>query len=170
MNPVAGLPIEAARLLLPGLFTVIVASLALAGALIGAYLSSGVAARNNKQNLFVNTVTAERAKWRAELRTIMGELAKATFDALAEPKPQTLARLQELRVLIRVRLNPSSEPKHAIDQAALTALPELTKAVDDAKRDEALAALEKIEAAVQKLLKQEWDKSKREAISGSLEP
>jgi hypothetical protein len=170
LNTIAGVDPEAAKLLVPGVFTLIVAALALVGALIGAFLSSGVAARNNKQNLFVNTVTAERAKWRAELRTITSELAKVTFVGLSDPKPETLARLHELRVLVRLRLNPSSDPKHALDQAALAALPELTKAVEEAKRSEALSALEKVEAAVQHLLKQEWEKSKREAARGALEP
>lgn len=169
MNPLAGVDPEAAKLIVPGLFALIVAVLALVGALIGAYLSSGVAARNNKQNLFVNTVTAERAKWRGELRTITGELARTTFAGLSDAKPETLARLHELRVLVRLRLNSSPDAKHGLDHAVLAALPELTKAVEDARRDEALAALERIEVAVQQLLKQEWEKSKREAASGTLE-
>ena len=170
LNTFTALDPETAKLILPGLFAVVVGALALSGALVGAFLSSGVAARNNKQNLFVNTVTAERAKWRAELRSAIGEIARTAHLALAEQKPENIAKLHELRTLVRLRLNPSRERGHRLDQAALAALPKLTTAVEAAQRDDALAALELLEAAVQNLLKQEWEKSKREAVSGALEP
>jgi hypothetical protein len=162
MNDFSG---DLGKLVATGLFTIVVALVALIGSLCGAVLAS----RTNRKTLFVNTVTAERAKWRQDQRTAVSDLSRLTHTALASPQPETLAKLNESRVAIRLRLNPSTEHKHMLDQAILAALGRLVPLVEATDRSGALECLEQIETTMQSLLKQEWDKSKREARKGKLQ-
>ena len=157
------------KLVATGLFGLAVALVALLGSLVGAFLSAGVSLRTSRKTLFVNTVTSERAKWRQDLRTATGELVRHAQSALFSPNQETIAKLNESRVAIRLRLNPSSDHKHVFDQTILAALRKLMTHVDPVNKPAALTQLEIVEENVQKLLKQEWDKSKREAQSGRLE-
>jgi hypothetical protein len=160
---------DAAKMLVPGLFVVLGALFALIGSLIVGLNTSAVAASNNRKNLFVNTVTAERAKWRQDLRTAMAEMRRASEIALAAPSTDNLAALHAQRVQVRLRLNPSPDPKHHLDRDALAALKRLPQQVAARNAVAADATLEALETAIQTLLKQEWDKSKQEARTGELQ-
>jgi hypothetical protein len=146
----------------------ITAGAAFAGALLAGWMTQ----RTSRKTLFVNTVTTERAAWRSDLRTQTAELVTLAHAALEKPT-ETLADFHERRVGIRLRVNPRGGRDHPLDQAimeSLAALPDLLRpASDPADRVSVLAQLERLEASVQQLLKQEWDKSKDEARTGKLQ-
>jgi hypothetical protein len=153
-----------------GSITVLVALVALLGAVVGATVSFiGVAlttfftSRNNNKNIFINTVTSERAKWRDELRNNTAEFCRLAHGGAGGKESEQGLRLEELRVLIRLRLNP--DPTHALDKSIVDATLQVTKPSDG---PELARQLELVESKVQALLKQEWEKSKEEARKGKL--
>ncbi|MDF7776017.1 hypothetical protein P1X14_12230 [Sphingomonas sp. AOB5] len=146
------------------------ALITVSGAILGAWLLYMSTIAVARKNLFVTTVTTERAKWREELRKATGALYPAVRAALETRTAETLGALDEQRIAIRLRLNPSREEKHKLDIAISDALQALILAVERNDPIEAYTRLELIESNVQQLLKQEWDKSKGEARSGELAP
>jgi hypothetical protein len=152
---------------------VLVALVGFLGVVIGAifgFIGVGITAlftsRNNNKNIFINTVTSERAKWRDELRNNTAEFCKLAYGQSHNQGTFDRLRLEELRVLIRLRLNPN--PKHALDKIILDATTEVTNALDGSAATDVRQQLQTIEANVQALLKQEWEKSKQEARKGKL--
>jgi hypothetical protein len=142
-----------------------VAVLSFLGAVIGVSITAFFTSRNNNKNIFIGTVTTERAKWRDELRNHTAEFCKLAYGQLQDKDPVSRTRLEELRVLIRLRLNPN--PEHALDKTILDAIGNATRGLDGSGVD-AREQLETIERNVQALLKQEWEKSKEEARTGKL--
>lgn len=148
--------------------TVLVAAIAFAGACIAAailYRSTMLVAR---RSLFVANVTAERASWRQDLRVAVGDLVESTRLAIKAPSDARIAEFHKHRVAVRLRLNPSLQEKHILDRLIRRSLKDLARAVERREQVPAEAALENIEANVQRLLKQEWDKSKDEAKAGEM--
>lgn len=154
--------------------TMFVALVGLVGVLFGAMLSLvGVAitafftSRNNNKNIFINTVTSERAKWRDELRSNTAEFCSVVRGELQNyAESNDRLRQEELRVLIRLRLNP--DPTHKLDKAILDAISKLAWTEHKSGESDVIRELEAIESNVQALLKQEWEKSKQEAREGKL--
>jgi len=66
-------------------------------------------------------------------------------------------------------MNPSRADQHRLDRDISDALQALELALERQKHVEARTQLLRVEKEVQKLLKQEWDKSKTEARTGKLE-
>lgn len=151
----------------------LVAVVAFAGVVLGAIFSFvGVAitafftSRNNNKNIFINTVTTERAKWRDELRNHAAEFCKLAYAELRKEEKVDRLRREELRILVRLRLNPN--PRHTLDKNILETMSKLAGIQDLSADPYALQYLEIIESNVQALLKQEWEKSKKEARKGKL--
>lgn len=165
--------IEWAKLEVPAVTPLAAASFALVGSFAGAILGYRSSVTNNRKNLFVNTITKERAEWRKDLRVALSELAKTTEIALGEPvwasatpSSERLGAFHAQRVAVKLRLNPRVTSG---DISTIEALNRLSKAVAQRHRDNALAELALIEDAIQALLKDEWEKSKTEARTGQLE-
>lgn len=137
-------------------------------ALLGAWLLYRSTISVARRNLLVATVTAERAVWRSDLRIATVELSEVTLLALDKPTVEMLAEAHRKRLEIKLRLNPSRADEHRLDREISDALHALGLALERAKAIEARTQLLKVETLVQELLKQEWDKSKREANSGEL--
>ena len=77
------------------------ALVAVVGAVVGAvllYLSTIWVAR---KNLFVATITSERAKWRDDLRVATVNLFPAVRAALITPNAMTLGNYDRCRIAIR---------------------------------------------------------------------
>jgi hypothetical protein len=129
-------------------------------AFAGAILAGWMAQRTSRKTLFVNTVTTERAAWRSDLRTLTAELVTLAHTAIDKPTE------------IRLRVNPKGGREHPLDQTileSLAALPDLLRPASGVPdRASVLEELDRFEASVQRLLKQEWDKSKVEAKTGTL--
>lgn len=143
------------------------------GAFGGAMFAGWVMSQTTRKTLFVNTVTKERAEWRADLRAAVGDLVKRVELALND-ETRSLAEVHESRVAVRLRLNPSDAAAHVLDRLILEALEKLPGQLRPASgvidRAKVKGTVARIECCAQRLLKKEWDKSKNEARTGDLAP
>jgi hypothetical protein len=133
---------------------------------IGSLLSTFGKSKDTSKDVLTRTVTNERALWRKELREIAGEFVENALRIAADDSAGSIYALEKQRVLIKLRLNPN--PEHALDASILVNIQNIlryAKAMNSEKLGEALSDFER---DVQALLKQEWDKSKNEAESGTL--
>jgi hypothetical protein len=138
-----------------------------------ANISSSATIGTNAKTVLVQTVTAERAKWRSELREVVTELT-ALLRASARNATIDWMKVDQLRSGVRLRLNPAGwglapagvdkHPKDRLIHADLDALGRagLTETGQHA------GIADQLERHVADLLKQEWDVSKDEAVTGSL--
>lgn len=125
---------------------------------------------NSRRTNFINTVTSQRIKWIEQLRQDI-----STFSGLAytwsvsnmEGKPQEFEMVREidrLRHVIRLRLNPQGTHDKRIESL----LVEVPKYTDPRQIAKLSIALEDLTTTTQLLLKQEWEKVKKEAEYGNL--
>ena len=143
-----------------------------------AYLGARFGAQAGKENadkaIFVQIVTSERAVWREAMRGLVVELtAEVRRGAISPAKPVNWRKVHAARAGIVLRLNPAcrdvgTEDKHALDRALFRAVEELVSARHTPKPDW-LKKADTVEKAAQRLIKKEWDKSKKEARTGRLE-
>lgn len=129
---------------------------------------------NTAKTVLVQTVTAERAKWRAEMRDYVERLV-AFLRAYERGEGEAdWEQVDRLRTGIRLRLNPSARTPppmgggiHEADRAVHQVLDSITAA---GKSGMALHSelADRLEEHVAVLLKGEWDKSKNEAVTGKL--
>ena len=129
------------------------------GAVIGVSITAFFTSRNNNKNILVGTVTTERAKWRDELRNHTAEFCKLAFGQLRNEDASSRTRLEELRVLIRLRLNPN--PEHTLDKTILDAIEKATKGMDRSGGIDVPEQIETIERNVQALLERGMGEGKR---------
>jgi hypothetical protein len=126
--------------------------------------------RINKRTTFVNTVTSQRIKWIEQLRQDIGAYCGLTYHwshSEMQGKPgesELLKELDRLRHVIRLRLNPRGEHDKTIE----TLVQEIPHYTDPQRQKELVEALERMTKATQALLKEEWDKVKRESEHGPL--
>ena len=144
-----------------------------------AYLGARFGAQAGKENadkaIFVQIVTSERAVWREAMRGLVVELtAEVRRGAVSPAKPVNWRKVHAARAGIVLRLNPAcrdvgtDNDKHALDRALFRAVEELVSARYAPKPDW-LKKADAVEEAAQRLIKKEWDKSKKEARTGRLE-
>lgn len=145
-----------------------------ASALAVARVGADAAIETNSKTVLVQTVTAERAKWRAEMRELSSELATLLL-ASARRERIEWGRADRLRIEIQLRLNPKGrEPApsrgddHGIDRKLHGHLATL-RAVGPRARAAHETIARGLEMDMADLLKGEWDKTKDEAVSGKLE-
>jgi hypothetical protein len=118
----------------------------------------------------INIVTSQRVKWIEQLRQDISTFAGLTHTwchsdlEAGRGGGETLKRIDRLRHVIRLRLNPDGAPGRKIT-ALMKKIPELTEI---SKRSELSAALEDLTSTMQQLLKEEWEKVKAESQSGDL--
>ncbi|EJL6852785.1 hypothetical protein [Vibrio vulnificus] len=145
--------------------SIIVAVIAVSGVLVTAWITL----KNNNKNVLIKTVTEERAKWRSEIRDACSEFIKIASVISLTKDEKNLPRLLELKVQLKLRLNPSQEPKHHLDQSIIKLLDGIYQRLSKSNKFTHVDNdLKRLEEHVQKLLKQEWSKSKGEAISGKV--
>lgn len=124
----------------------------------------------NKRTTFINTVTSQRIKWIEQLRQDIGAFCGLTYhwshtDLEGKPSEGDLLKeVDRLRHVIRLRLNPKGEHDRAIE-ALIEEIPRYT---DPSRQEELTAALERLVRVSQALLKEEWDRVKRESEEGPL--
>lgn len=126
--------------------------------------------RTTRKTSYINTVTNQRVKWIEQLRQDIAEFAGLTYTwsfSQAEGKPQEFELVKDidrLRHVIRLRLNPDGTYDRKIE-SLIAKIPELTHTIHQANLK---AALEELIVTSQSLLKEEWEKVKREAEHGNL--
>lgn len=136
-------------------------------ALIATIVSAVIALIVSKRSSYITAVTAERSKWIDKLRENIAELlgvCGAIQVALPEKKSAEVRALMEkadrFSALIMMQLN----PRNPIDANMLKLLPRL---IDCAQKENSdYRAIEKAFVLhAQFLLKEEWEKVKRESMS-----
>lgn len=139
-----------------------------------ANIAATTSANNTAKTVLVQTVTAERAKWRAEMREQTERLvALLRADERGGPEADW-EQVDRLRTGIRLRLNPTGRTPppaggdtHDADRAVHHVLDAIaTAGKSETAKHAALA--NQLEEHMAVLLKGEWDKSKGEAVSGRL--
>jgi len=126
--------------------------------------------RNTRRTNFINTVTSQRVRWIEQLRQDISAFSGLTYTWSAsnmEGKPQEYEMVNEidrLRHVIRLRLNPAGTHDKRVE-ALLEEIPRYTDPSQSAKLS---AALNDLTATTQFLLKEEWEKVKREAQRGNV--
>lgn len=124
--------------------------------------------RIDKRSTFVNTVTSQRIKWIEQLRQDIGAFCGLTYhwsssDLGGEPgEAEVLKEIDRLRHVIRLRLNPLGEHDKTIEGL----IDEIPRYTDPSQQKELGDALERMTRATQALLKEEWEKVKRESEHG----
>lgn len=137
-----------------------------------AHIGADATLDTNARTVLVQTVTAERAVWRREMRSAAAELV--TILRELDPTPsRDWTRIDRLDSEIRLRLNPAGRGtageggEHALDNAVHTALDTL-EGLDRKAGGKHAGPADVLERAVADLVKHEWDKSKEEAVSGTI--
>jgi hypothetical protein len=126
--------------------------------------------RNSRRTSFINTVTSERIKWIDKLRHNISDFCGLTYTwsmSDLQNKPEELdylRKIDNLRHLIRLQLNPTGELDQKIEQL-IAEIPELTH---PSKIDQLKEAINELIETTQKLLKEEWDKVRQESKRGDL--
>lgn len=145
------------------------------GALVGAVLGFigsilSIFGRNKDTQLTVLTqvITTERAQWRSDMRNLTSEFVSLLQQVKNERSKEEISEFQKLRVKIRLRLNPKEG--HEYDEKLLSLLRTFKGFIDsdDKSPINIEDEIESFELTMQKLIKKEWDKSKKEAESGNL--
>lgn len=122
--------------------------------------------RDSDKDIFVASVTNERAKWREDLRRNVAEYLKQCIS-----QPTDIPELIRLKTDISLRLNPRArdrgmEERHKFDLQIMQAVNALFKTAAQGSIALTNPLLAELEKASQELLKQEWQKSKDEAATG----
>lgn len=126
--------------------------------------------RSNRRTTFINTVTSQRIKWIEQLRQDIGAFCGLAYHwshSEMEGKQgegDMLKELDRLRHVIRLRLNPLGEH----DRTTEALIEEIPRYTDPRRRNELVDALERMTWTTQALLKEEWEKVKRESEHGPL--
>lgn len=126
--------------------------------------------RASRKTSFINTVTAQRVKWLEQIRQDVARFVGLTHHWRlsetegSETEKELLQEIDQLRYVIRLRLNPHDTPDRKIADL-VKKIPDLTH---ESKHDELFQALEDLTAATQDMLKDEWEKVKAESKDGDL--
>lgn len=129
---------------------------------------------NTAKTVLVQTVTAERAVWRAEMRDKTERLATMLRSHERGGVGPDWEQVDLLRIGIRLRLNPIGRTApadcvdtHSADRSVHQVLEDIAIS-GKSGTEQHVALANRIEEHMASLLKSEWDKSKREAVSGKL--
>jgi hypothetical protein len=124
--------------------------------------------KDSDKSIYVAAVTNERAKWREELRKSVAE-----FCMLSIESSPNIQKLLQLKIGIILRLNPrANDPafieRHKFDHEIRESVNTIFAAAKTSNSQVILDQVNKLESSAQELLKQEWEKSKAEALSGKV--
>jgi len=172
-DPTTGVVMTAGGVIFGALIGYFKAKRAEANALDVASIGASATIETNSKTVLVQTVTNERAKWRSEMRNAAAELT-TLLRASGDGRRIDWQRVSRLRSEIRLRLNPNARApgpaggdRHQVDRALHAALDQVAASTPRARSEHASLA-DGLERQMAQLLKNEWDKSKAEAVSGKL--
>lgn len=131
----------------------------------------------SRKTTFINCVTAERVKWIANLRENI-----ATFCGLThhfhwssidnKEKKNIFEKIDRLRMLIQLQLNPNEEYSRKIIDLVTNKIPDLAGKtggiVPIDEKPPLDKAIDELVSTSQLLLKQEWNRVKEEAAKGNI--
>ena len=119
----------------------------------------------SRRTTFINSVTAERVKWLSDVRGNISSFAGLTHHWVqsdlkdTDKSPEILKEIDRLRYLIMLQLNPKGKFEHEIIEL-IGIIPNI---VLDPERKKLWSAMDQLVSNTQSLLKEEWEKVKREA-------
>jgi len=129
-----------------------------------------------KITTFINCVTTERVRWIASLRENVANFCGLTHHFVAtkldeKEEKQILNEIDRLRMLIPLQLNPNEETSKKITEL-LNKIPDMTDTTCQltpiGKKPPIDKAIDDLVKTTQVLLKQEWNRVKKEAYRGKL--
>jgi hypothetical protein len=136
-------------------------------AVLGVFFTAYIAMFNNNKNILIKTVTEERSKWRSEMRSLCSEFISTAYNTKNKFNDEKPNKLLKIKVEIKLRLNPSKDPEHHLDQTITTKIDNVIDYIQDERRIiHVNHLLNDLERSMQELIKQEWTKSKKEAKTG----
>ena len=133
--------------------------------------------RISKKTTFINCVTAEGIKWinnlRENIATFCGLTHHFHWSLIDEDEKKNIFnKIDRLRMLIQLQLNPNEELSKNITDLVTNKIPNLAgKTGTQVSIDEKPPldkALDELVSASQLLLKEEWDRVKEEAKKGDI--
>ena len=122
----------------------------------------------SRRTTFVNTVTSQRIKWVEQLSQDIGAFSGLAYHWSCtniegeEEKRRIIVELDRLRYVIRLRLNPEGTQDKKIEKLVES----ISRISED--QDAVTKTLEELTVAAQALLKEEWEKVKKESEYGPL--
>lgn len=123
----------------------------------------------NSKNKFIDTVTAERIKWLEKLRTDISKFSgltsfwsKSLRGTDIQESHEVLKEIDTLKVMIKLRLNPDGK----YDKQIIMLLDKIPLLTDKTNLLELDKELNQLTIISQKLLKEEWDRVKKESKRG----
>ena len=160
---------DSLKLAISGMFSIITSFFAYHAAI----KKHTVTTKDSDKSIFVSAITNERAKWRSELRTYVAEFCELSIRFAVKAEID-IGLLQNKKSNILLRLNPKcldddGQDKHKFDREIYDYISKIFEEIKSGKNEEIFLLVENLEKSAQELLKQEWKKSKQEAISGELE-
>jgi hypothetical protein len=127
---------------------------------------------SSKKTNFINTVTSQRIIWIEQLRQDIASFLGLThtwcmseIEGTSEEN-EILKELDRLRHVIRLRLNSDATHDRKIADL-IKKIPDLTQ---PSQKEDRVKAMEELIDVSQKLLKEEWEKVKKESKNGDLNP
>lgn len=126
--------------------------------------------KTTRKNNFINTVTNQRIQWIEQLRQNIASFLGLTHTwCISDVEGKTeeieiLKELDRLRHLIQLRLNADATLDRKI-AGLIKRIPDLTHTSQQTERQ---AAMNELATLSQQLLKEEWEKVKKESKDGDL--
>jgi len=131
--------------------------------------------RINKKTTFINCVTAERVKWINKLRENIANFCGLThhfvFSDLGEKeKKEILNEIDRLRMLIPLQLNPHEDSTEEIVKLVrkIPMQTDVNGVVSFGEKFPVEKSIDELISKTQLLLKQEWNRVKKEAEKGNI--
>lgn len=125
--------------------------------------------KNTKENNFILNVTVERNKWLERIRQDISNYCGLTKfftrtikDTFSDEGKNVLKEIDKLNYMIKLRLNPNGK----IDKKILDLLEEIPALTNKTNLCEIDGAINKLIGLSQELLKEEWEKVKKESRKG----
>ena len=136
--------------------------------LLGLYnLLANISLKNKTH--FVDTITGERIEWLEKLRVDISRFSgltsfwtKSLRNMNDEYSKNIIKEIDILRVMIKLRLNPNGK----YDKEIISLVDIIPKLTNEADTVELNNKLDELTIASQKLLKEEWDRVKKESKEG----
>lgn len=121
--------------------------------------------RNSRKTIFINSVTKMRAEWIDKVRELISEFCALAYRyESSENKPEKQDRIQELRFLIRLKLNPKDE----FDKKITELLNSISLGLKNHQYTDIDSEILQLIELSQNLLKLEWEGVKEESKRGNL--
>lgn len=153
------------NVVIAGLFSLITAGVAY----LAAVKQFNKTTKDNDKSIFIAAVTNQRAKWREELRDSI-----SSFCSECVKENINIAELLKAKTQIILRLNPRARDddgleKHQFDHEIISCTSTIYQKISSKDSENIEGLIRQLQISAQELLKQEWEKSKEEAVSGIIE-